>query len=109
MSSSPPTEAPRRHLARWYNPAGWSLRSRLVAIMIVLLALLGLAVGASAEIYLHSQLYQRLDAQLDNAAKWAQGPPRDRGSRPSDPTRPSGNFGTTDSRFKAPPPGAQPG
>ena len=43
MSSSPPTDAPAAVPARWRNPAGWPLRTRLVAIMIVLLAVLGLA------------------------------------------------------------------
>ena len=60
MSSSLPTERP----ARWRNPAGWSLRARLVAIMIALLAVLGLIVGATAEIYLRSTLYNQLDARL---------------------------------------------
>ncbi|GAA3910038.1 sensor histidine kinase [Actinoplanes auranticolor] len=60
MSSSPPTEA---RPARW-NPAGWPLRTRLVAIMIALLVLLGLVVGGTAEIYLHKSLYQQLDAKV---------------------------------------------
>jgi two-component system OmpR family sensor kinase len=63
MSSSPPTELAERP-ARWRSPAGWPLRARLVAIMIALLAVLGLIVGATAEIYLRSTLYQQLDARL---------------------------------------------
>jgi two-component system OmpR family sensor kinase len=66
MSSSPPTDvtlaSPRP--ARWRSPAGWPLRTRLVAIMIVLLAVLGLIVGGTAEIYLHKTLYDRVDAQI---------------------------------------------
>src|SRR4051812_31598557 len=93
-SSSPSTEARRSRSTRWRSPAGWSLRARLVATMIALLALLGLAVGASAEIYLHKQLYQRLDAQLDNAAAWAKGPPRGGGNRPIGENRPTGGLGT---------------
>ncbi|WP_433724680.1 sensor histidine kinase [Actinoplanes sp. CA-051413] len=60
MSSSPQTET---RPARW-NPAGWPLRTRLVAVMIGLLMLLGLVVGATAEIYLHKSLYQQLDSKL---------------------------------------------
>ena len=60
MSSSPRTE----HPARWRTPARWPLRTRIVAMMIALLALLGLAVGGTAEIYLHKQLYDRVDEQL---------------------------------------------
>ncbi|MEU8614197.1 HAMP domain-containing sensor histidine kinase [Actinoplanes sp. NPDC048791] len=60
MSSSPLTET---RPARW-NPAGWPLRTRLVAVMIGLLMLLGLVVGATAEIYLHRSLYQQLDSKL---------------------------------------------
>jgi len=56
MSSSPPTERTR---ARWRDPAGWSLRTRLVAILIALLAVLGLAVGGTAEVYLRNTLYSQ--------------------------------------------------
>src|SRR4051794_1047588 len=63
MSSNPPTE-PAERAARWRSPAGWSLRARLVAIMIALLAVLGLIVAATAEIYLRSTLYDQLDARL---------------------------------------------
>src|SRR4051794_22204237 len=66
MSSSRPTDAPRRP-ARWRSPAGWSLRTRIVAIMIVLLTTLGLVVGATAEIFLRQQLYNQLDSRLDTA------------------------------------------
>src|SRR5688500_2411239 len=76
MSSSPPTESPltEARSARW-NPAGWPLRTRLVAIMIGLLVILGLAVGSAAEIYLHKALYDRVDAQLDEASRAARGFP----------------------------------
>lgn len=63
MSSSPPTE---NTPARWRDPAGWPLRTRLVAIMIALLAVLGLAVGGTAEVYLRNTLYSQADAQLVN-------------------------------------------
>jgi two-component system OmpR family sensor kinase len=69
MSSSPPTEAPAgHHPARWRSPAGWSLRARLVAVMIALLAVLGLVVGATAEVYLQKTLYDRVDTQVQEVA-----------------------------------------
>jgi two-component system, OmpR family, sensor kinase len=77
MSSRPPT-SPR---PLWRDPAGWPLRTRLVAIMIALLAVLGLAVGGTAEIYLHNTLYGQVDAQLDEVAGFSRqdgGGPRPR-------------------------------
>jgi two-component system, OmpR family, sensor kinase len=67
MSSSPPTETVIDRPARWRSPAGWSLRTRIVAIMIVLLTTLGIVVGATAEIFLRQQLYNQLDTRLDTA------------------------------------------
>ena len=67
MSSSRRTSAPVHRPARWRSPAGWSLRTRIVAIMIVLLTLLGVAVGGTAEIFLRQQLYSQLDTRLDTA------------------------------------------
>ncbi|MET8148320.1 HAMP domain-containing sensor histidine kinase [Actinoplanes sp. NPDC049668] len=98
MSSSPPTETPRRP-ARW-SPAGWPLRTRLIAIMVGLLSLLGLVVGVTAEIYLHKVLYERVDDQLYEAGRRALGGP----GRAPDGGRPT--------RYRAnpvPPPGAQSG
>ena len=37
MSSSPPTEIAANRPARWLHPAGWPLRTRIVAILVVLL------------------------------------------------------------------------
>ena len=51
--------------SRWRSPRGWPLRTRLVAIMIVLLAALGLLVGGTAEVYLRNTLYAQADARLD--------------------------------------------
>ena len=64
MSSSPPTDMNLVRPARWRSPAGWSLRARLVAIMIGLLLILGLVVGGTAEIFLHKTLYDQLDDKL---------------------------------------------
>jgi two-component system, OmpR family, sensor kinase len=73
MSSSPPTDAvPTSHVARWRDPAGWSLRTRLIAIMITLLTVLGLVVGASTELFLHKALYDQLDSKLRGTAPRAQ-------------------------------------
>ncbi|WP_433828248.1 HAMP domain-containing sensor histidine kinase [Actinoplanes sp. CA-015351] len=57
--------------ARWRSPAGWPLRTRLVATMIALLAVLGLVVGSTAEIYLQKSLYSQLDGKLADAQKYA--------------------------------------
>jgi two-component system, OmpR family, sensor kinase len=50
--------------ARWRSPAGWPLRTRIVALLIVLLALLGVVVGSVAEVCLRNQLYAQVDTQL---------------------------------------------
>jgi two-component system OmpR family sensor kinase len=65
MSSSPLTEA--RQPGRWRHPGSWPLRTRLVALVIVLLSLLGILVGGTAEIFLRKTLYEQVDAQLDQA------------------------------------------
>jgi two-component system OmpR family sensor kinase len=75
MSSSRPTEVTARHPARWRSPAGWPLRSRIVAIMLILLTVLGIAVGITAEIALHKTLYDQVDAKLDRSAGSFHGPP----------------------------------
>jgi two-component system OmpR family sensor kinase len=55
--------------ARWRSPAGWSLRTRLVATMIALLAVLGLVVGSTAEIYLYQSLHNQAHNELDDISK----------------------------------------
>ncbi|MEV4349440.1 HAMP domain-containing sensor histidine kinase [Actinoplanes sp. NPDC049596] len=64
MSSSPRTE----HPARWRSPRGWPLRTRIVAIIITLLTILGLAVGTTAYVFLHDQLYSQVDEKLDGVS-----------------------------------------
>src|SRR4051812_31444353 len=78
MSSSPPADMTVLRPARWRSPAGWSLRARLVAVMIALLAILGLIVGGTTEIALHKILYERIDSQLQQSA----GPPPEAGNEP---------------------------
>jgi two-component system OmpR family sensor kinase len=87
MSSSRPTELPSRRPTRWRSPAGWSLRTRIVAIIITLLTVLGIAVGGTAEIFLRQQLYTQVDARLADSLH---------------PNRPNGNQPRGD---YSPPPG----
>jgi two-component system, OmpR family, sensor kinase len=65
MSSSPLTEI--RPRMTWRSPGTWPLRTRLVALMIALLCLLGVLVGGTAEIFLSKTLYHQVDNQLDQA------------------------------------------
>jgi len=69
MSSSRRTDVVRPRPADW-NPAGWPLRTRLVAIVIALLVLLGLVVGGTAEIYLHKSLYEQINKKLVDTNKF---------------------------------------
>ncbi|HET6479593.1 MAG TPA: HAMP domain-containing sensor histidine kinase [Actinoplanes sp.] len=65
---------PWRHPARWRSPAGWPLRTRIVAIIVVLLTVLGLAVGGTAYFFLRDTLYTQIDAKLDLAGRPPGGP-----------------------------------
>ena len=67
---------PARRPARWRDPAGWSLRTRIVAIMIALLAVLGLVVGGTAELYLYNSLHRTIDRELADVEKRVTGFPR---------------------------------
>src|SRR3954454_7057938 len=73
MSSSPPTEMTLTRSARWRSPSGWSLRTRVIALLVALLVILGLAVGGTTELALHKTLYGQIDTQLLDSA----GPPPD--------------------------------
>lgn len=66
MSSAAPAT---RRPARWFDPAGWSLRTRIVTTMIALLAVLGLVVGGTAELYLYNSLHDQLDNDLVSIEK----------------------------------------
>jgi two-component system OmpR family sensor kinase len=72
MGSAAPARASRP--VRWRSPAGWSLRTRIVATMIALLAVLGLVVGGTAELYLYKSLHQQIDADLADLEKRIGGP-----------------------------------
>ena len=97
MSSSPPTDLdaspPTDRFARWRSPSGWSLRARLVAIMVALLVVLGLVVGGTAEIYLHKTLYDQVDARLAETNGFAQSRPGDPGGPGFRSTKPPPNAG----------------
>jgi two-component system OmpR family sensor kinase len=67
MSSNQQTESEIHRPARWRSPAGWSLRTRIVAIMVVLLTVLGVAVGGTVEIFLRKSLYDQLDTKVADA------------------------------------------
>lgn len=97
MSSSRPTDVAPPRPARW-SPAGWPLRTRLIAIMVGLLVLLGLVVGGTAEIYLHKTLNERVNDQLGEASRRALGGP----GHGSENGRPSRYFANP-----IPPPGFQ--
>ncbi|GIF09404.1 HAMP domain-containing sensor histidine kinase [Actinoplanes siamensis] len=64
-------EAAHPRPARWRSPAGWPLRTRLVATMIALLAVLGLVVGGTAELYLKRSLSRQVDLKLAETMKFA--------------------------------------
>jgi two-component system OmpR family sensor kinase len=64
---------------RWRDPAGWPLRTRIVATMIALLAVLGLVVGGTAELYLYKSLHQQIDADLADLEKRIGGPGLNKG------------------------------
>jgi len=86
-----------RAAARRRGPATWPLRTRLAAIMIALLAILGLVVGGTTEIFLHKTLYDQVDAKLTEISN-----PKPVGLPHSD--NKNGNYSGNN-----PPPGSDPG
>lgn len=87
MSSSPPPEQGRK------QPRGRSLRARLIALLVVLLAVICLTVGVVTELALSAFLTNQLDAQLaehsERAARFTGPPPQDQPEPPpGDPRRP---------------------
>nr|WP_246614238.1 HAMP domain-containing sensor histidine kinase [Actinoplanes bogorensis] len=63
------------HPSRWRSPAGWPLRTRIVAIIMVLLTILGLAVGGTAFFFLRNTLYAQVDAKLEVTGRGPGGGP----------------------------------
>jgi len=69
---APPTEAPSRgrlHSA-WsaWGPRGWSLRARLLAVVLALLSVVSLVIGVVSVVALRSYLIDQLDEKVDAAA-----------------------------------------
>jgi len=63
MSSNPPTEAPPRRR----GPAGWSLRARLVAALVGLLAAACVVIGVATTVAVYQFQLRQLDNQLMSA------------------------------------------
>ncbi|GAA1600229.1 sensor histidine kinase [Actinoplanes couchii] len=61
--------APAARRTRWIDPAGWPLRTRIVTTMIALLAVLGLVVGGTAELYLYNSLHKQVDTEVDDLSR----------------------------------------
>ena len=93
MSSnpSPETAPPEAAPPVWRRGiAGWSLRRRLVATVLVLLTLVSVAVGVATEVALYHFMVGRMDEQLHKFAK----PPRDDPRRNDDgPSNDDGSAG----------------
>ncbi|MDI6098660.1 HAMP domain-containing sensor histidine kinase [Actinoplanes sp. NEAU-A12] len=75
-----------RRPARWRDPAGWSLRTRIVTIMIALLAVLGLVVGGTAELYLYTSLHKTIDNELRDMSNRVRYPSGGKGPSPNKTT-----------------------
>ena len=63
MSSSPRAET-RPPALRWRRPSAWSLRTRLLAGVMVLLAALSLSIGAVTAVAMRDFLIEQLDTRL---------------------------------------------
>ncbi|SDT71735.1 sensor histidine kinase [Actinoplanes derwentensis] len=61
--------APKARRTRWIDPAGWPLRTRIVTTMIALLAVLGLVVGGTAELYLYNSLHKQVDTEVEELSR----------------------------------------
>jgi two-component system OmpR family sensor kinase len=88
MSSSPRTEAGR---ARW----AWSLRARLLAAILALVAVVCLVIGVATTVALRQFLIGQLDAQLNAASARTAGPPPRHGDDRAlfPPGQPAGTVG----------------
>ncbi|MFZ0157514.1 MAG: ATP-binding protein [Kineosporiaceae bacterium] len=60
---------------RWRTPSRWTLRARLVAVLVTLIAGVTLLIGAASVVALNRQLTRQLDEQLASATQRAQLPP----------------------------------
>ncbi len=64
MSSSPPAEPAAGSRGRLLHPSRWTLRSRMVSGLILLVAVVALAIGAVTTVALRGVLIRQLDDQL---------------------------------------------
>jgi two-component system, OmpR family, sensor kinase len=81
--------------ARRRGPAGWTLRTRLLAALLALLAVTSVVIGLVSVLVLDSSLRERLDGQLTAAvgrSRSAEGPHSESGDRPSKQPGPPGLF-----------------
>src|SRR3954470_1662936 len=58
-----PAPAPKTR-PRWLTPSSWTLRSKLVASMLVLFAVVSIITGAATVLYLKQVLTSQVDQQL---------------------------------------------
>ncbi|GIJ48923.1 two-component sensor histidine kinase [Virgisporangium aliadipatigenens] len=87
MSSSPPAER------RW-RPSTWSLRTRLLAVMTLLLAAVSLAIGAVTAVAMRDFLIEQVDGRLADASmRSGFGGPRPNGGGASDASDQLGRAG----------------
>ena len=86
------------------GPAGWTLRRRLVFIIVAVVAVLGVSISGVALTSLHSYLVSRLDVQVGDALGRASNAVQGRGPGPQDDGQGPGadarqNFGTITARL----------
>src|SRR2546423_13193338 len=82
MSSSPPADAPPRRR----GPAGWSLRARLVAALVALLAAVCVVIGVATTLAVHQFQLRQLDNQLMSAGNRTTAAPHPQPVGPRGPT-----------------------
>ncbi|HWS37152.1 MAG TPA: two-component sensor histidine kinase, partial [Actinoplanes sp.] len=82
--------APATRRTRWIDPAGWPLRTRIVTTMIALLAVLGLVVGGTAELYLFQSLHKQVENDVREMSNRLEKSPDGKGFNPFG-NKPSGN------------------
>ena len=80
MSTPDATKGPMR--PQWRGTSGWSMRTRLVAAMLALIAVVSLVIGVVSVLALHRFLADRLDNQLTTAAGRSSGAYDDRDGGP---------------------------
>ncbi|MGQ0626406.1 MAG: sensor histidine kinase [Sporichthyaceae bacterium] len=67
MSAGTGTEDPPKRFRRW-DPHGWSLRTRVLTVLLALLAAVSMVIGVVSVLALRSYLMGQLDEEVDAAA-----------------------------------------